>query len=186
MNNTKNKDNQFELSVEEKLKIDLSKLLDSVTFIKQNDDCSNEERAAIDEQLLKLQDNIKNVLEQTPLHKKIKEFISAIKRHRYGIKYFDNIKDQNPELYSELLYNFKEGMIAQSLLYKYFNLIYKDDIFPDNRLFLKILQDKDEMFNTNPSKNPRYKRKKRYKVVESKFRKNRGIRFIKKIKVFPE
>lgn len=166
----------LEISIETRLKQDLSMLLDTVSFIKQNDDCSKEEQEIIDHQLLKLQDDIKNVLVDTQLYTKIKEFINAIKGHNNSVKYFDNIKDdKNPALYQELIYNFNEGMIAQPLLYKYFNLVYNFDTFEDNKLFLKILKDKDDMFMADPNENPRYNRKKRYKIVEKKAKTRRHI-----------
>jgi len=93
---------------------------------------------------------------------KIENFINAIKNHHAKTDYFKKIEEESPDLYEELIYNFEENMIARPSLYIYFNIIYGDTLFSDNKKILDILKEKDGFFKQNIDKNTQYNRKKRY------------------------
>lgn len=107
--------------------------------------------------------SMKNGVLRTPeLDKNIEAFKEAIKLKK--LDYFQNIKNENPELFKELDKNFKDGMIAQPLLSEYFNFVHNDIIFLDNSSLLEILKE-DRMFKKAPSDDTKYNGKKRYKIL---------------------
>lgn len=98
------------------------------------------------------------------LDSKIDEFIYYIKNYNNSSNYFNIIREKDSELFDELEYNFKENMIARSSLSAYFNYIYGDSFFSSNKIFLKILREKDSFFKENIDKSIQYKKKKRYTI----------------------
>ncbi|WP_122893447.1 hypothetical protein [Arcobacter peruensis] len=106
---------------------------------------------------------IKNGVLITPkIDRKINCFVEDILKG--NIDAFHSIKQYDEDLYGELLYNFKEEMIAQPILSKYFNIIHEEELIPDNNEFIKILQEKAKMYNETPSDKSKYNAKKRYKI----------------------
>jgi hypothetical protein len=95
------------------------------------------------------------------------EFISAIKS--LDIAYFDKVQAA-PKLYEELIYNLNDesdgacGYISKQDLYQYFNLIYPENSFDDNKLLLKALKEKDDFFKQIVNPNKTYNGKKRYVI----------------------
>jgi len=158
------KDDENKVMSEKELIINLSKLFDKLNLMEQNNGYYHKEQNKIKVQLFELQKHIEDVSVENKLHCQITTFIDAIKNHHNKLEFFDNIKEK-PEVYDELVHNFKEGMIAQSMLYKYFNMIYAHEVFADNKIFLKILQDTDDMFNVNPRDNSQHNKKRRYKIL---------------------
>ncbi len=96
---------------------------------------------------------------------KIDEFINAIKS--VNIPYFENVS-KNQMLYDELIYNFNydaeygSGYISKQDLYLYFNLIYDQNYFSDNKELLKLLKIKDDFFKQDVNSNKTYNGKKRF------------------------
>ena len=103
-----------------------------------------------------------------PVEDAIKEFIHAIKNHCNGIGYFSKIKDADIDLYDELIHNFDEGMIARQLLLDYFNIIYPESPFTNNKSFLEALKKEDDFFSSNIDKNAQHNKKKRFKILCTK------------------
>jgi hypothetical protein len=91
-------------------------------------------------------------------------FINAIKN--LDINYFSKLK-KNPKLYDEFNYNFNDGAdgasgyISKQDLYLYFNLIFPECAFTNNKVLLKLLKDKDEFFKQGVNSNKTYNSKKR-------------------------
>ena len=92
------------------------------------------------------------------------EFIDAIKS--INISYFDKVK-ASPILYEELIYNFNDesesasGYISKQDLYLYFNLIYPENSFINNKDLLKLFKIKDDFFKQDVNTNKTYNSKKR-------------------------
>jgi energy-coupling factor transporter ATP-binding protein EcfA2 len=102
-------------------------------------------------------------LSDNELNQKIDEFIIAI--FSRTISYFEKVKS-NQELYDELMYNFNDksngalGYISKQDLYLYFNLVYGNNYFEDNKELLKLLK-KDDFFTQKVDDNKTYNGKKR-------------------------
>jgi len=102
-------------------------------------------------------------LSDNELDQKIDEFIMAI--FSRTISYFEEVKS-NQELYNELIYNFNDksngalGYISKQDLYLYFNLVYANNYFEDNKELLKLLK-KDSFFTQKVDDNKTYNGKKR-------------------------
>lgn len=102
-------------------------------------------------------------LSDNELDQKIDEFIIAI--FSRTISYFEKVKS-NQELYNELMYNFNDksngalGYISKQDLYLYFNLVYCNNYFEDNKELLKLLK-KDDFFTQKVDDNKTYNGKKR-------------------------
>lgn len=102
-------------------------------------------------------------LSDNELDQKIDEFIMAI--FSRTISYFEKIQS-NQELYDELMYNFNDksngalGYISKQDLYLYFNLVYDNNYFEDNKEILKLLK-KDDFFTQKVDNNKTYNGKKR-------------------------
>ena len=79
---------------------------------------------------------------------------------------FEIIKKYDEQIHEEFLSNFDDGMIAQSLLSTYFNIINDGSLIPDNAEFIKILQTKADMFKEVPSDKSKANGKKRYKIFQ--------------------
>lgn len=76
---------------------------------------------------------------------KIEDFIYSIKSKK--LNYFKKIKFENIELYLELKEDLFNGLIKQSNLSNYFNVLYKDCVFSSNIKFIQKLKEKDMIFN---------------------------------------
>ena len=138
------------------------KVKNSDEFIGDKNSISEEEwNESKEYQLKHYYRDIKVMNEAEEVDKKIDEFIEAIVSKNQS--YFKKIKETDEILYEELIYNFDDenGFIAQPLLSKYFNII-NDNNFPDNKIFLQKLKEKDTLFNQDVDKNKTYKSKKRY------------------------
>jgi len=91
-------------------------------------------------------------------------FVNAIKT--LDIAYFEKVKI-SPKLYEELIYNFNDesdgasGYISKQDLYLYFNLIYPDNSFINNKDLLKLFKSKDDFFKQDVNSNKTYNSKKR-------------------------
>lgn len=102
-------------------------------------------------------------LSDNELDQMIDEFIMAI--FSRTISYFEKVKS-NKELYNELIYNFNDksngalGYISKQDLYLYFNLVYANNYFEDNKELLKLLK-KDDFFTQKVDDNKTYNGKKR-------------------------
>jgi len=106
---------------------------------------------------------MKNGVLITPkIDRKIDCFVEDILKG--NIDAFQSIQQYAEDIYNELLYNFKEEMIAQPMLSKYFNIIHQEELIPDNNEFIKILQRKAKMYNETPTDKSKYQGKKRYKI----------------------
>lgn len=80
------------------------------------------------------------------LEEKINEFIEAIKCR--NIDYFEKVKKSDEdELYKELEESLKNEMIPREELSNYFNCVYEKEFFKDNNALLKILKEKEPLFN---------------------------------------
>jgi len=105
-------------------------------------------------------------LSDNELDQKIDEFIMAI--FSRIISYFDKVKS-NQELYNELVYNFNDksngalGYISKQDLYLYFNLVYDNNYFENNKELLKLLK-KNNFFTQKVDDNKTYNGKKRLKI----------------------
>ena len=107
--------------------------------------------------------SMKNGLLITPkIDKKIDGFVEDILN--VNINAFRSIQLYDEDLHDELVYNFEEEMIAQPMLSKYFNIIHRQELIPDNNEFIKILQRKAKMYNEAPTDKSKYNSKKRYKI----------------------
>ena len=101
------------------------------------------------------------------LKQKLDDFINAIKS--LDIEYFNKIQS-SPRIYDELIYNLNDetdnaiGYISKQDLYLYFNLIYPETTFEDNKLLLKLLKTRDDFFKQNVNSNKTYNSKKRYLI----------------------
>ena len=101
------------------------------------------------------------------LNQKIDEFIHAIKS--MNISYFDNVKN-DLNLYDELIFNFNDesnnalGYISKQDMYLYFNLIYGQNYFSNNKDLLKLLK-KDDFFKQDVNSNKTSNGKKRYFIA---------------------
>ena len=138
------------------------KVKNSDEFIGDKNSISEEEwNESKEYQLKHYYRDIKVMNEAEEVDKKIDECIEAIVSKNQS--YFKKIKETDEILYEELIYNFDDenGFIAQPLLSKYFNII-NDNNFPDNKIFLQKLKEKDTLFNQDVDKNKTYKSKKRY------------------------
>lgn len=95
------------------------------------------------------------------------EFITAIQT--VDVAYFDKVQVA-PKLYEELIYNFNDesdgasGYISKQDLYQYFNLIYPENSFSDNKSLLTALKDNDSFFKQDVNSNKTYNGKKRYLI----------------------
>ena len=93
-----------------------------------------------------LKDKIENKIEENfNLDEKINEFIEAVKN--IDIKYFEKVKESNLKLYKELEESLKNEMIPREELFHYFNCVYEKEFFKDNNTLLKILKEKEPLFN---------------------------------------
>ena len=107
------------------------------------------------------------VVNTEELNKKINEFINAIKS--MNISYFNNVKN-DLNLYEELIYNFNDesnnalGYISKQDLYLYFNLVYGQKYFSNNKDLLKLLK-KDDFFKQDVNSNKTFNSKKRYFIA---------------------
>lgn len=114
--------------------------------------------------------NMKNgVLRTKKLEDEIENFIINIQKK--NINYFENLET---ELFKELKKNFEDNMIAQPLLFIYFNRINGDKIFSDNSHFIEILKEKHEMFKKTPTDKSKFNGKKRYEIKNFNGTKNTG------------
>ena len=86
-----------------------------------------------------------------------------------NISYFDNVKN-DLNLYDELIFNFNDesnnalGYISKQDMYLYFNLIYGQNYFSNNKDLLKLLK-KDDFFKQDVNSNKTSKKKKRYFIA---------------------
>jgi hypothetical protein len=107
------------------------------------------------------------VVNTEELNKKIDEFINAIKS--MNISYFNNVKN-DLNLHEELIYNFNDesnnalGYISKQDLYLYFNLVYGQKYFSNNKDLLKLLK-KDDFFKQDVNSNKTFNSKKRYFIA---------------------
>lgn len=94
-----------------------------------------------------LKDKIENKIEDNfNLEEKINEFIQAIKE--LNIDYFEKVKKSDEdELYKELEDSLKNEMIPREELSNYFNCVYEKEFFKDNNALLKMLKEKEPLFN---------------------------------------
>jgi len=94
-----------------------------------------------------LENKIENKIEDNfNLEEKINEFIEAIKCTNFA--YFEKVKkSDNGELYKELEDSLKNEMIPREELSNYFNCVYEKEFFKDNNILLKILKEKEPLFN---------------------------------------
>lgn len=94
-----------------------------------------------------LENKIENKIEDNfNLEEKINEFIEAIKGT--NIDYFEKVKkSDNDKLYKELEESLKNEMIPREELSNYFNCVYEKEFFKDNNALLKMLKEKEPLFN---------------------------------------
>ncbi|PHO09606.1 hypothetical protein CPG37_08890 [Malaciobacter canalis] len=110
--------------------------------------------------------SMKNGLLITPkIDSKINHFIENILN--ININAFQSIQRYDKDIYNELIHNFKEEMIAQPMLSRYFNIIHQEELIPDNNEFIKILQGKVKMYKETPTDKSKYNGKKRYKIFRN-------------------
>ena len=112
--------------------------------------------------------NVKNINDKIApsefLNQIFNDFINAIKL--IDIAYFEKVK-ASPKLYEELIYNFNDesdgasGYISKQDLYQYFNLIYPENSFINNKDLLKLFKIKDNFFKQDVNSNRTYNSKKR-------------------------
>ncbi|KLE07306.1 hypothetical protein AF78_00545 [Aliarcobacter butzleri L353] len=137
----------------------------------KEDISSIQEEEQIDYQLEKYYRDIENLddilASSEQLKQKLDDFINAIKS--LNIEYFNKIQS-SPRIYDELIYNLNDetynasGYISKQDLYLYFNLIYPETPFEDNKLLLKLLKTRDDFFKQNVDRNKTYNSKKRYLI----------------------
>ena len=146
---------------------DVVKVSNSDVLLNGNADISPREWSELKNyQLEHYYRNIKSVdvkVLNDELNQKVDEFIMAILSKT--ISYFEKLKS-NQEMYNELIYNFNDdsnsasGYISKQDLYLYFNLVYGDNYFGDNKELLKLLK-KDAFFKQIVDTNKTYNAKKR-------------------------
>jgi hypothetical protein len=132
-----------------------------------------------------LENKIENKIEDNfNLEEKINEFIEAIKCTNFA--YFEKVKkSDNGELYKELEDSLKNEMIPREELSNYFNCVYEKEFFKDNNILLKILKEKEPLFNQcvdkkdyekNGTSDSNHKtsilNKKQYKIKDYKLKKS--------------
>lgn len=106
---------------------------------------------------------MKNGLLLTPaLDIKIDKFIRDVRGRK--LDQFETIRLHDKEMYEEFLANFNEGMIAQSMHSRYFNILNGEELISYNVEFLNILQTKAKMYRETPDDKSKANGKKRYKV----------------------
>ena len=137
----------------------------------KEDISSIQEEEQIDYQLEKYYRDIENLDDSLApseqLKQKLDDFINAIKS--IDIEYFNKIQDV-PKIYEEFIYNLNDetdnaiGYISKQDLSLYFNLIYPETPFEDNKLLLKLLKTRDDFFKQNVNSNKTYNSKKRYLI----------------------
>lgn len=137
----------------------------------KEDISSIQEEEQIDYQLEKYYRDIENLDDSLApseqLKQKLDDFINAIKS--LDIEYFNKIQDV-PKIYEEFIYNLNDetdnaiGYISKQDLSLYFNLIYPETPFEDNKLLLKLLKTRDDFFKQNVNSNKTYNSKKRYLI----------------------
>ena len=137
----------------------------------KEDISSIQEEEQIDYQLEKYYRDIENLDDSLApseqLKQKLDDFINAIKS--LDIEYFNKIQDV-PKIYEEFIYNLNDetdnaiGYISKQDLFLYFNLIYPEIPFEDNKLLLKLLKTRDDFFKQNVNSNKTYNSKKRYLI----------------------
>lgn len=113
-------------------------------------------------------DNFNNLIVNTEeLNQKIDEFTNAIKS--LNISYFNKV-EKDSTLHEELIYNFNDesnnalGYISKQDLYLYFNLVYGQKYFSNNKDLLKLLK-KDDFFKQDVNSNKTFNSKKRYFIA---------------------
>lgn len=151
---------------------DIIKITNSDSLLNGKEDISDAQWGELKEhQLNKYYRSIDNfnrlVVNTEELNQKIDEFIHAIKS--INISYFDNVKN-NLNLYDELIFNFNDesnnvsGYISKQDMYLYFNLIYGQNYFSNNKDLLKLLK-KDDFFKQDVNSNKTSNGKKRYFIA---------------------
>ncbi|WWW12116.1 type IV secretion system DNA-binding domain-containing protein [Arcobacter cryaerophilus gv. pseudocryaerophilus] len=151
---------------------DIIKITNSDSLLNGKEDISDAQWGELKEHQLKKYyrsiDNFNRLVVNTEeLNQKIDEFIHAIKS--INISYFDNVKD-NLNLYDELIFNFNDesnnvsGYISKQDMYLYFNLIYGQNYFSNNKDLLKLLK-KDNFFKQDVNSNKTSNGKKRYFIA---------------------
>lgn len=151
---------------------DIIKITNSDSLLNGKEDISDAQWGELKEHQLKKYyrsiDNFNRLVVNTEeLNQKIDEFIHAIKS--INISYFDNVKD-NLNLYDELIFNFNDesnnvsGYISKQDMYLYFNLIYGQNYFSNNKDLLKLLK-KDDFFKQDVNSNKTSNGKKRYFIA---------------------
>lgn len=126
-----------------------------------------------------------SIEDKIDIDKAIDEFIQSIKN--LDIEYFFKVEEVNEILYKELTDSLNIGVIVREDLCFYFNCVIGKTVFSDNKIFLKFLKEKDELFKQNIDKNPtltskdkdgKSKTKKRYLIKsleqDTNFCKNQG------------
>jgi hypothetical protein len=146
---------------------DIIKIKNSDALLNDNTNISPSEWSKLKQyQLEHYYRNTKSVdisLSDNELDQKIDEFIMAISSRT--ISYFEKVKS-NQELYNELLYNFNDqsnsasGYISKQDLYLYFNLVYNNNYFENNKELLKLIK-RDNFFKQDVNSNKTYNSKKR-------------------------
>lgn len=149
---------------------DIIKIKNSDALLNGNADISSSEWSKLKQyQLEHYYRSIKSTdikISDDELNQKINKFIEAI--YSRDISYFEKVKS-NQELYTELIYNFNDksndalGYISKQDLYLYFNLIYANNYFENNKELLKLLK-KDDFFTQKVDDNKTYNRKKRLMI----------------------
>ncbi|MCT7602159.1 type IV secretory system conjugative DNA transfer family protein [Aliarcobacter butzleri] len=151
---------------------DIIKITNSDSLLNGKEDISDAQWGELKEHQLKKYyrsiDNFNRLVVNTEeLNQKIDEFIHAIKS--INISYFDNVKN-NLNLYDELIFNFNDesnnvsGYISKQDMYLYFNLIYGQNYFSNNKDLLKLLK-KDDFFKQDVNSNKTSNGKKRYFIA---------------------
>lgn len=151
---------------------DIIKITNSDSLVDGKKDISDAQWDELKEYLLEHYyrsiDNFNNLIVNTEeLNQKIDEFIHAIKS--MNISYFDNV-EKDSILHEEFIYNFNDesndasGYISKQDLYLYFNLIYGQKYFSNNKDLLKLLK-KDEFFKQDVNSNKTFNSKKRYFIA---------------------
>jgi len=106
---------------------------------------------------------MKNGLLLTPaLDVKIDKFIGDVRGKK--LEQFEAIRLHDEEMYEELLANFNDDMIAQSMQSTYFNIINSEELISHNGEFLNVLQTKSKMYMETPNDKSKANGKKRYKI----------------------
>ena len=151
---------------------DIIKITNSDSLVDGKKDISDAQWDELKEYLLEHYyrsiDNFNNLVVNTEeLNQKIDEFIHAIKS--MNISYFDKV-EKDSTLHEELIYNFNDesndasGYISKQDMYLYFNLIYGQNYFSNNKDLLKLLK-KDDFFKQDVNSNKTSNGKKRYFIA---------------------